>query len=74
LKSDRKRNKEKVGGCAVAGAWNHVKENTTVSPVGIETPNYGYKDSVYKVHIFIYVYIYIFIYMYLMAKPMKSAI
>jgi hypothetical protein len=38
LKSDRKRNKERVGGCFVSGAWNHVKENTSISQLVSKPP------------------------------------
>ena len=51
--SDRKRNKERMGGCVVDGAWNHVKKNTSVSQLVSKPSNYGYKGSVYKVHAFI---------------------
>ena len=53
MKSDRKRNKERVDGCVVAGAWNHVKENISIGQLVSKPPNYGYKGSVCKVHTFI---------------------
>ena len=61
MESDRKRNKERVGGCVVTGAWNHVKEITSVVQLVSKPPCYGYKGSVYKVHTHTHTHTHIFI-------------